>query len=86
MTPLVTNQRGQTSLEYLLLLSVAFITSYIMITGPLATFTQLTLVTIRSALGNVIRNGEMKPGTVAEPGEDGHPSNPARLKPLHLGG
>lgn len=80
------NNRGQTSLEYLMLLSVTFIAAYIMITGPIATFTQGTLVNIRSVLGSVIQNGEMDPGNIKGPGEAGHPSDPKRLRAVHLGG
>ena len=83
---MVLGNKGQTSLEYLLLLSVTFIASYIMITGPLASFTKTMLLQVRATLGNVVRNGEMKEGEVAQPGEPGHPSDPKHLRPVHLGG
>lgn len=86
MIQIVANNRGQTSVEYLLLLGATFIATYIMITGPLSNFTQITILQIRSALGNVVRNGEMKPGEVAQPGDPGHPSDPKRLRPVHFGG
>jgi len=78
------DQQGQTSLEYLMLLSVAFIAAYIMVTGPLATFTRLTLATIRSGIQNTVRNGEWKDGDVIGPGEAGHPGDPSRFKAVHL--
>ncbi len=84
MVFLLRNRRGQTSLEYLMLLSVAFIASYIIITGPLSTFTRLTIATIRSGIQNTVRNGEWKEGEVVGPGEKGHPGDPARLKPVHF--
>jgi len=80
----IRNERGQTSLEYLMLLSVAFIAAYIIITGPLSQFTRLTLVTIRSGIQNTVRNGEWLEGEVVGPGEKGHPGDPDRLKPIHF--
>jgi hypothetical protein len=82
----IRNEHGQTSLEYLLLLMFTFISAYIMITGPLAKATQVILAGIHDALGNVIQNGEMRPGSVAQPGEAGHPGDPKRLRAVHLGG
>lgn len=78
------NRKGQTSLEYLMLLSVAFISAYIIITGPLATFTKLTLFRIRGGIQNTVRNGEWREGEVQAPGEKGHPGDPDRLKPVHF--
>lgn len=67
-----------------MLLSVAFIASYIMITGPLATFTKLTLFTIRGGIQNTVRNGEWREGEVIAPGEKGHPGDPDRLRAVHF--
>ncbi|MBY0370289.1 hypothetical protein K2X33_06350 [bacterium] len=78
------NERGQTVLEYLLLLSAAFITTYIVMTGPMGNFTRLMLATIRSSITNVVQNGELTPGQVLAPGQAGHPGDPARAKALHL--
>ncbi len=78
------NERGQTTVEYLLLLAAAFITSYIVMTGPMAQFTRQMIGTIRSSLVNVVQNGELTPGQVTTPGQNGHPGDPVRAKPLHL--
>ena len=77
------NERGQTVVEYLLLLSAAFITTYLVMTGPMANFTRLMLATIRSSITNVVQNGELTPGQVSQPGQGGHPGDPARSKALH---
>lgn len=77
-------RKGQTSLEYLLLMSVAFITAYILITGPIGRFTNLTLLRIRGGIQNTVRNGEWREGEVQGPGEKGHPGDPDRLKPVHF--
>lgn len=77
------NRRGQTSLEYLLLLVAAFITTYIVTTGKIADFTRGTLFKIRSGLRNTVRNGEWKEGDVTLSGQKGHPGDPARHRPIH---
>jgi uncharacterized protein (UPF0333 family) len=77
-------ERGQAVVEYLLLLSAAFITTYIVMTGPMAQFTRQMLATIRSSLVNVVQNGELSPGQVSSPGQSGHPGDPARTKALHF--
>ena len=78
-------ERGQTSIEYILLLLLTFMTGYLLITGPIATFTNLTIVTIRAALGNVILAGELTPasGQLIQPNDPLNPANPARLQPVH---
>lgn len=78
------NQRGQTTVEYLLLLAATFVTSYFVVTGPMSNFTRQLLGTIRSALTNVVQNGELTPGEVLNPGQAGHPGDPARAKPVHF--
>jgi Flp pilus assembly pilin Flp len=77
------NDRGQTSVEYLMLLGATFITAYVMITGPFATFTTGMIAQIKNVTGNVVRNGEIS-GKGMNPGTAGHPARPERLKPLHL--
>ncbi len=78
------NTRGQTSLEYLMLMTVAFVATYVIVTGPLATQARYILVTIRSGIQNTVRNGEWKEGDVVGPGEAGHPGDPDRLRPVHF--
>jgi hypothetical protein len=74
---------GQTTVEWLLLMSVAFITSYIMITGPLARYTKIVLLTFGSNVKNVVQNGELEAGNLVPAGQPGHPSDPTRYKYLH---
>ncbi len=76
-------QSGQTSVEYLLLLTVAFITAYIVITGPVATFASGMINGIKAGLFNVVQNAELST-TGTGFGNAGHPSDPERMKPLHL--
>jgi hypothetical protein len=68
----------------MLLLAMTFITSYLVITGPMSNFTRLMLATIRSTLVNIVQNGELTPGEVTNPGQAGHPGDPTRAKALHL--
>jgi len=77
-------EKGQTMLEWLLLMAMVFITGYLLITGPVARFTKFLLLDLRSRVRNVIQNAEMTPGELSGPGEAGHPMDPARLKALHL--
>lgn len=78
------SQSGQVVVEWLLLMAMAFITAYLIMTaGPLPTFTTKLIGDIRSRLGNVVRNGEMET-TGGEQGSAGHPSDSRRMKPLHL--
>lgn len=74
---------GQTSLEYLLLMAAAFLTSYLVITGPLSGFTKQLLTDIRAGIGNVVSHAEWTDESI-ERGKDKHPSNPQRLRPVHL--
>ena len=79
----VRNNRGQTLVEYLLLLSAAFISGYVIVTGPLSTFTTNMIANIKGTIQNVVRTGELdSSGQV--PGQSGHPTSRTRLKPLHL--
>lgn len=77
------NRRGQTSLEYLLLLGATFIAAYIMVRGPIGTFTNSLFTNIFSGLQNLITHAEWSSEEFNE-GEAVHPMNPARTKPLHL--
>jgi hypothetical protein len=77
------NRKGQTTVEYLMLLGATFITAYIMITGPFATFTSGMVAQIKTVTGNIVRNGEMS-GKGVEPGSAGHPAQPNRFKAVHL--
>jgi len=77
------NRKGQTSLEYLLLLTVAFITAYILIRGPFAVFARELLANILTGVQNVVSFAEWREEPL-EPNDPEHPSNPARLKPQHL--
>lgn len=78
------DQSGQVVVEWLLLMAMAFITAYLLMTaGPLPTFTTQLIGDIRSRLGNVVRNAEME-ATGGEQGSSGHPSDARRMKALHL--
>ena len=76
--------KGQTSLEYLMLLSAAFISGYVVITGPIAKFTGDMLLDIRGGLQNVVHSGQWKKGTEIAPGDREAPGQEKRGKPLHL--
>lgn len=76
-------QTGQTSLEYLMLLAVAFIAAYLMVTKPVADFTAGLLRDIRNGMVNLVRNAELRRES-PEVGSPIHPSNPERLRPVHL--
>jgi len=77
------NEKGQTVVEYLLLLSVTFIVAYIMITRPLAEFTTNLLDNITSGIGNLVHHAEWTGGEISVNHQD-HPANPVRLRALHL--
>jgi len=77
------DQRGQTAVEYLMLLAVAFITAYIMVTGPLASFTVNLLNNLRSGIRNTVQHGEWSNEQI-DFGNPRHPTSPERLRPLHL--
>jgi|GEM_PF-1153687 len=77
------NRRGQTSVEYLLLMAVVFITGYLMMTGPVATFTAGMIQNIRAVTGNIIRNAELDGESLTQ-GANNHPSDSRRLRALHL--
>lgn len=77
------NRKGQTSIEWLLLLLMAFITAYVMIQGPVASFTKDLLTNVMSGIQNLITNAEWT-GDELQTGTGKHPSAPGRLKPMHL--
>jgi hypothetical protein len=71
------NQKGQTSIEWLLLTAVAFMTAYIAITGPFSRFTLSFINNIKSVTRGIVQNGEIRPDAAP-------PSTPSRLKGVHL--
>ncbi len=77
-------QGGQTSVEWLLLMAVAFITAYIVITGPVATFARDMVAGIKVGLLNIVQNAELTTSAPVTAGSAGHPSDPRRMKALHL--
>jgi hypothetical protein len=77
------HRSGQTSLEYLMLLSLAFITAYIVIRGPMSIFTRRLLGNIFSGIQNLVTNAEWTTDDL-QPFQGSHPSSQKRLKPLHL--
>lgn len=74
---------GQTTIEYLMLLAMAAGTAFLVINGPVKTFSSLIVVTFRSTLANVVQNGAMLPGDTAEIGDSRHPSARDHGKRLH---
>jgi hypothetical protein len=66
-----------------MLLSLAFITAYIVIRGPMATFTARLLGNIFSGIQNLVTNAEWTSDDL-QPFSGNHPSSQRRLKPLHL--
>ncbi len=79
-------EKGQTTIEYLLLTAVAFLTSYLMITGPVGNFTRGMVDRLRGSMANIVQNGELAAapnGQAAQPGDSNHPSDPSRAKRLH---
>lgn len=78
-----TDRKGQTSLEYLLLMATTFLVSYLIMTGPLSGFTRQLLIDIRAGIGNAITHAEWTDEPI-ERGKDKHPGNPSRVRPVHL--
>ena len=76
-------ERGQTSVEYLLLLAMSFLMAYIVVRGPVSTFSSTMLRGIREGLSNVVEYGEMTKEDL-QMGQPNHPASAQRLKPLHL--
>lgn len=82
MVPMVMNNKGQTVVEYLLLTAMAALTAFLIL-PRFGQFTLNTINDIKSRLGSVAKDGELGPD-IKQPGESGHPSAPARFKPLHF--
>lgn len=78
----MSGQGGQTSLEYLLLLSVSTLVAYLVIKGPASKFTAGIIEEILTGIQNVVAHAEWTPGTL-EYRKGKHPTNPGRLKPVH---
>lgn len=79
------NKRGQTVVEYLLLLAVTFITTFLMMSGPIGNYVNSFITAMQTNMQNFIKNSEWGPDEV-EIGNPEHPSSPSRLKPLHIQG
>ncbi len=77
------HQSGQTMVEYLMLIALAAGSAFLVVTGPVQTFTKLMVATLRSTLANVVQNGELRPGEQIEAGEGDHPSAKSHGKRLH---
>ncbi|MFM8314135.1 MAG: hypothetical protein ACKOA8_07600, partial [Deltaproteobacteria bacterium] len=58
MGTVLKNQRGQALVEWLLLLAASFLTGYVVISGPFATFTTNLLDKIRGYTGSIVLKGE----------------------------
>lgn len=76
-------ERGQTSVEYLLLLAMTFITAYIVVRGPVSFFTAGIFRNLTFGLQNMVTNAEWSPNATTF-NQTGDPSSQARLKALHL--
>ena len=66
-----------------MLLAMAAGTAFLVINGPVKTFSSLMIATFRSTLANVVQNGAMLPGDTAEIGDNRHPSAAAHGKRMH---
>ena len=83
MAPSLNNRRGQTSVEYLLLMSMAFITAYIIVTKPLASFTRGLFANLQEGIQNLITNAEWSPQEI-KVGTKEHPTSKQHFKAMHL--
>lgn len=77
------SEKGQTTFEYLLLLSMTFLVAYILISDPIARYTRDLITDIRTGLNNLVLNAEWTKDKI-EVQNPKHPGNPQRLKPVHL--
>ena len=77
MAAFLKNRKGQTTIEWLMLLAASFTTGYFIITGPFAVFTKSFLVKIRGVTNNIVLSGESNPK--APP-----PLAPKRFRAVHL--
>ena len=83
MSKFLHNQKGQTTVEYLMLMAVVFFIAYLVVTKPVSTFTEGMIQQLRDVTENVVRNGEIS-GKGLNPGAPGHPTDRERLKAVHL--
>ena len=77
MVTLLKNRRGQTMVEWLMLIVASFTTAYFIITVPFADFTRKFLKEIRTYTQNIVLKGESEPKAA-------NPSDQKRFKPVHL--
>ncbi|MEZ4751230.1 MAG: hypothetical protein R3B54_11600 [Bdellovibrionota bacterium] len=70
-------------MEYLLLLAVAFITTFIMMSGPIGNYVNNFITAMQTNMQNFIKNSEWGPDEV-DLNDSEHPSAPERLRPLHF--
>ncbi len=77
MVVLLKNRRGQTSVEWLMLMAAASLTAFVVISGPISNFTIGFVKEIRDFTQNIVLRGESDPK--APP-----PSDPKRFRPVHL--
>lgn len=77
------NRRGQTSVEYLMLMAMAFITAYIMVRGPVGLFTKVLFQNLQEGMQNVITHAEWSADDI-QVGNKSHPSNKEHFKAIHL--
>lgn len=77
MASILKNQKGQTTVEWLMLLAASFTTGYFIITGPFADYTTELIKNIRDFTENIVLTGETSDKALP-------PSAPKRFKPVHL--
>ncbi len=77
MVTLLKNRRGQTMVEWLMLIVASFTTAYFIITGPFADFTVDFLLKISTYTQSIVLKGESEP-------KASDPSDPKRFKAVHL--
>ena len=77
MVTLLKNRRGQTMVEWLMLIVASFTTAYFIITSPFAEFTTNFLSKISKYTQNIVLKGESEPKAA-------NPSDQKRFKPVHL--
>jgi hypothetical protein len=82
MVKAISNQQGQTVIEFILLTAVAAFTA-ILILPQFGTFTANTIGEIKGRLGSVAKDGELSE-TEKQPGQVGHPGHKNRFKELHF--
>ncbi len=83
MVTVIANKRGQTSIEYLLLLAATFFTAFLMVKGPLSGFTESFVNGTRIALKNYVQTAEYETEEI-QVGSQQHPSSSQRFKAVHF--